>query len=141
MYMRAVTKLMIEEYGIKKIKMDFMGFPVEENSILSFHHLIVPRAKCKELGLGEGYEQWNGAILRQDPSHDYLHIIQKVDKDIYSAISREMIIQNLKGYIDSLNLRRIDDCLRSFEREHCADCTEDGSRLLIKERYTIRAKL
>ena len=40
---------------------------------LSFHHLIIPHRDCRTLGLGEGYLEWNGAILNQNTSHDYLH--------------------------------------------------------------------
>lgn len=138
--MREITKLMINEYKIMKLGIDFMGFSVDRKSSLSFHHLIVPHRDCKIAGLGEGYLWWNGAILRQNTSHDYLHLIEGKDYDVFSAITSEMIDMNIKGYLDINNLRYIDDCLKTFEREHCTDRNKKG-RLLIKEEYTRRRKL
>lgn len=50
-----------------------------------------------------------------------------------------MIDQNIKGRLDAENLRRIDDLLTYFEREHSSDRGKKG-KLLIKEDYTIRTK-
>lgn len=77
---------------------------------------------------------WNGAILRQDTSHDYLHIVQKYDDDIFGLITNEMIKENEQGRIDIENLRRIRDLLLYFEKEHCSDKTKKG-KYLIKESY------
>lgn len=123
-----------------KLGFDFMGFTVDKKSSLSFHHLIIPRKNSKEYGIGEGYLFWNGAILRQDTSHDYLHLIEAKDYDIFLAITSEMIDQNIKGYLDINNLRRINDLLTAFEREHCSDRGKKG-KLLIKDGYYRRMKL
>lgn len=138
--MREITKLMINEYKIMKLGIDFMGFYIDRKSNLSFHHLIVPHRSCKNAGLGEGYLWWNGAILRQNTSHDYLHLIEAKDYDVFSSITSEMIDMNIKGYLDIENLKYIDECLKIFEREHCADRGKKG-RLLIKEEYTRRRKM
>ena len=122
-----------------KLGYDFMGYKVDKKNSLSFHHLIVPRRNCKECGLGEGYLFWNGAILRQDTSHDYLHLIESKDYDIFLAITSEMIDQNIKGYLDIDNLRRINDILKTFEREHYHDRNKKG-KLLIKDSYFKRIK-
>lgn len=135
--MKEVTKLMIKKYALMKLKYDFMGYEFQRSHQLSFHHLIVPRRLCKQEGLGEGYLEWNGAILRQDTSHDYLHVIEHYDPDIFASITSEMIDINIKGYVDMANLREIDDMLRYFEREHCSDRTKKGS-LIIKPEYTRR---
>lgn len=135
--MKEVTKLMIKKYALMKLKYDFMGYQFQQKNQLSFHHLIVPHRLCKQQGLGEGYLDWNGAVLRQDTSHDYLHIVEKIDPDMFAALTSEMIDENVKGYLDPANLRAIDDILTQFEREHCGDRNKAG-KLLIKEPYTRR---
>ena len=135
--MKEVTKLMIKKYALMKLKYDFMGYQFQYKNQLSFHHLVVPHRLCKQQGLGEGYKAWNGAILRQDTSHDYLHIVEGIDPDMFAAITSEMIDENLKGYLDPANLKAIDDILTQFEREHCSARNKAG-RLLIKEPYTRR---
>lgn len=137
--MKQVTKQMIKDYRIKKVGFDFMGYSLQKNDIYTFHHLIVPHRKCKEQGLGEGYFVWNGAILCGKTSHPYLHLIEAKDYEMFLAISSEMIDENIKGYLDIQNIRYIDDCLKSFEREHCSDRGNKG-KLLIKEEYLRRTR-
>lgn len=138
--MREITEQMINDFKIMKIGIDFMGYKVDRKESLSFHHLIIPHRDCKLFGLGEGYLYWNGAILVQKTSHDYLHLIESKDYDIFLAITNEMIEENTKGYLDITNLRYINDCLSLFEREHCSDRSKKG-KLLIKEDYTRRIKI
>ncbi len=137
--MRAITKQMIKHYKIMKLKIDFMGYEVSKINTLSFHHLIVPHRNCKTFGLGEGYVWWNGAILNQSTSHDYLHLIEVKDYDMFLAITSEMIDENVKGYLDKENLLRIRDILEQFEREHCSDRGRKGN-LLIKDSYLRRVR-
>lgn len=135
--MKEITKLMIKKYALMKLKYDFMGYEFQRSNQLSFHHLIVPKRYCKQEGLGEGYLDWNGAILRQNTSHDYLHIIERYDPEIFELITSEMIDENLKGRLDMENMKAIDDLLSYFEREHCSDRTKKGSPI-IKPEYTRR---
>lgn len=135
--MREITKIMYKKYALNKLKYDFMGYMFENSSQLSFHHLIVPHRDCKELGLGEGYLEWNGAILRQNTAHDYLHTIERYDLDMFNAISSEMIDENVKGFLDFENIKHIDDILNCFEREYCGVRTKSG-RPIIKNEYTKR---
>lgn len=137
--MKEITKIMVNDFKIMKLGMDFMGYHVNRKQDLSYHHLIVPRRHCKEAGLGDGYLYWNGAILRQNTSHDYLHLIESKDYDIFLAITSEMIDENIKGYLDISNLKRIHDCLSLFEREHCSDRSKKG-KILIKDDYLKRRK-
>lgn len=136
--MREITKQMIADYKIKELGFDFMGYPAD--NMLSFHHLIVPHRECKTTGLGDGYYHWNGAILVQKTSHEYLHLIEAKDYDMFSAITSEMIDENQKGYLDMNNLRYILDVLHCFEREHCFDKGKKGN-YLIKEEYLYRPAL
>ena len=139
--MREVTNLMVNEFKIMKLGMDFMGYHVNRKQDLSYHHLIVQRRHCKEAGLGEGYLYWNGAILRQNTSHDYLHIIEKIDPDIFCELTSEMIDENIKGRLDIDNLKRIHDLLLYFEREHDHDTSKKGKLLIKREFVTGRVNL
>lgn len=132
--MREITKLMINEYKLKKIKCDFSGYSFDKTSQLSFHHLVVAHKDCILLGAPcEGYIKENGAILRQSSSHDYIHVIEKYDYDMFMAITQELLEENQKGYIDIENLRKIKDILVCFEREHCGDRTKKGYPLIREE--------
>lgn len=139
--MRQITRIMIQDYNIKKLKYDFMGFTFKVDKELSFHHLIISHEKCKLLGIGEGYWKENGAILVQSTSHDYLHRIRTRDEDIFYAITSEMIDENIKGKLDLENLRYIRDMLEYFEREHCSDRTRRGEPLIKEEYIRRRIKL
>lgn len=135
--MREITKIMIKKYALNKLGYDFMGYTFSNINQLSFHHLIVPHRLCKAKGLGEGYLEWNGAILRQNTSHNYLHIVERYDYDMFMAITSEMIDENIQGYLDIKNLMAINDVLEQFEREYCGARTAKGQPL-IKEEYTRR---
>lgn len=139
--MKEITKIMVNDFKIMKLGMDFMGYHVNRKQDLSFHHLIIQRRHCKEAGLGEGYLYWNGAILRQNTSHDYLHIIEKIDPDIFYELTSEMIDENIKGRLDIDNLKRIHDLLLYFEREHDHDTTKKGKLLIKREFVTGRVNL
>ena len=77
--MKDVTKEMIKIFKLKKLGCDFMGYEFVNPNELSFHHLIVARKDSQVLGIGDGYLFWNGAILRQKTSHDYLHLIERIE--------------------------------------------------------------
>ena len=139
--MREVTKLMIKDFKIMKLGYDFMGYKVNRTKDLSFHHLIIPHRESKSYGLGEGYLYWNGAILRQNTSHDYLHLIENIDPDIFYELTSEMIDENIKGRLDIDNLKRIHDLLLYFEREHDHDTSKKGKLLIKREFVTGRVNL
>ena len=139
--MKEITKIMVNDFKIMKLGMDFMGYHVNRKQDLSYHHLIIPRRHCKEAGLGEGYLYWNGAILRQDTSHAYAHVIEKIDPDIFYELTSEMIDENIKGRLDIDNLKRIHDLLLYFEREHDHDTTKKGKLLIKREFVTGRVNL
>lgn len=128
---------MIIAYKLKKLGYDFMGYDFNKTQQLSFHHLLIPRRYCGKYGLGEGYLWWNGVILRQNTSHEYLHVIESKDLDRFNAITSELIDENVKGYLDQDNLFAIDDILDSFEREYSGTSTKKG-KPLIKEEFTRR---
>lgn len=135
--MKEITKIMIEKYQLKKLKYDMMGYMFKRTQDLSFHHTIISHKDCKEMGLGEGYWEWNGSILVQKTSHDFLHVVENYDYDRFLAITSELIDENIKEYVDKANLIAINDILTGFEREYCGKRTKKGN-LLIKEEYTRR---
>lgn len=136
--MRNITKLMILKYNLLELKYDFMGYEFDKEKELSFHHLIIPKRICVARGIEEdGYIEQNGAILKQATSHNYLHIIERYDRDMFDAITALMVDENLKGYLDIDNIKRIDDILKCFEREYSGARTKHGEQL-IKEEYTKR---
>ena len=139
--MPKITNLMINDFKIMQLGMDFMGYQVTRKEQLSFHHLIIAHRDCKGMNIpADGYLWWNGAILRQNTSHDYVHVIERIDPEIFYAITSEMIDENIKGRLDVDNLRRIHDLLLYFEKEHCSDRTKSG-KPLIKPEYVRRVSL
>jgi hypothetical protein len=132
-YVKEVTKLMINEFKLRELGFDFMGYHLQKGDIYTFHHLIIPNRN------GGPYARWNGAILFSTP-HSYLHVVENKDYDVFSYVTSEMIDMNIKGYLDPQNIRAIDDALRSFEREYSGARTRKG-KVLIKEEYTRRVKL
>ena len=127
MPIKPITKLMVDEYNLRKLRYDFMGYTFERTKELSYHHLIVPRRLDGPMTIE------NGAILVQSTSHDYLHRIEMIDYDMFLAITSEMIDENIKGRLDIENLRRIRDVLLCFEKEYSGARTKKGSRVIKPE--------
>lgn len=126
--MKEITKLMIKKYALMKLKYDFMGYQLQRSNQLSYHHLIIPKRYKGPMTFE------NGTILVQRTSHDYLHIIEQYDLDMFLAITSEMIDQNLKGYLDWENLKAINDILQQFEKEYCS-LRNGKKKPLIREEY------
>lgn len=130
--MKEIAKLMIREFKIKQLGYDFMGYTLQKGDIYTFHHLIIPKRN------GGKETRDNGAILCTTP-HEYLHLIESKDLDMFCYLTSEMIDMNIQGFLNSSNIRNIDELLKQFEREHCSDRTSKG-KLLIKEEYTRRIR-
>ncbi len=128
--MNDTVKLMIKLYALDTLGYDFMGYEMKDNGMYTFHHLIVPK-KC-----GGSYSVKNGAIIRRIP-HDYLHIIEKYDLEIFNLITSEMIDMNIKGYLDIENIYNINELLCIFERDYSNIKTKKGNSI-IKEEYVRR---
>lgn len=136
--MRDITKLMIAKYKLLELKYDFMGYDFDKEKELSFHHLVIPKRLCIAQNISEdGYLEWNGAILKMSTAHNYLHTIERYDRDMFEAITEQMVDENIKGYLDLKNILYIDDVLKCFEREYSGARTKHGDPL-IKEEYTRR---
>lgn len=93
-----------------------MGFSLQKDQPLEFHHLIVPKRHCKRLE-ENGYLYWNGAILCRD-SHSLLHKIEMYDRELFLLITKEMVEENLKGRLDPENQRAILELLKIFIEDY-----------------------
>ena len=82
--MDTITKQMIKIYQLKKLKRDFMAYKFERTNELTYHHLIIPNRAGGKRTIE------NGAILTQN-SHEYLHLIERIDPEIFYFITSEMI--------------------------------------------------
>ena len=122
--MKHITELMIRKYNIMKTGYDFMGYRFSEKKSLSYHHLIVPKKN------GGKETPCNVAILVRDTSHDYLHIIERIDRKYFGYITSEMIKENKLGYIDMDIIRKIDEILLEFEEKHREDSFKKGNLIL-----------
>lgn len=127
--MKEITKQLIKDFRLKELGYDFMGYG-KQGDIYTAHHLLVPAREGGKL-------TWeNTVVLRENP-HNYLHIIENKDFELFSVITSEMYDMKIKGYLDRENLYYIDDALSYFEMEHCGDTTKKG-KPLIKDEYTRR---
>lgn len=133
--MKEVTKLMINEYNIKKLGYDMMGYTFNKTNDLTYHHLIVPKR------YGGGYTRENGAILVGTSAHPYLHLIESKDEEIFARITSEILDEKIKGKIDLENLYRIRDLLHYFEYEFRNAKGSKGKSLIKYEYKYDRIKL
>lgn len=130
---KEIIAYMIERWGVNDT--DFMGFYRDINNLsngLSYHHTKIARCKGGNVSVN------NGSILWRATSHDYLHIIERIDKDLFKYLTKILIEVNDQRYLPtSRQLTRIDSGLIIFEKEHCSDFN-GNNKPLIKEAYTRR---
>ena len=124
--MKTVTRELIRIYNQRKI--DWMGYDIRNIHDLTYHHI-----QKKEHG--GPFTLDNGALLRGDTSHEYLHIIETRDLDMYVYINNILKAINDQRFKPTREqLLQIRDVLTQFEREHDRDENSQG-KLLIKKRY------
>lgn len=139
--MKQVTEELIKDFKIIELGYDMMGYTVEKENQLSFHHLIIPRRNSRAMGIGDGYVYWNGSILRQNTAHNYLHIIERLEPELFYLISSEILDEKIKRKIDRENLLKIREMLLYFESKYKEDTCSNGALLLKKKFYTNRIEL
>ena len=139
--MKEITANMIQIYNLEALGYDFMGYTFNKTRELSFHHLIIPRNRSQQEGIGDGYVWWNGAILKRDTAHDHLHKIQEIDRETFLRITDMMVLENVNKKIDKETLLRIREYLVDFEAKHYNDTNEHGKRLIKQEFITQRIPL
>ena len=126
--MKGITKLKINQFKIKQLGYDFMGFTIKRLDECTAHHLIIPARHNGKL------TDWNTVILNGETSHPYWHLIEIKDPTIAYAITSEMIDMNIKGYLDEENIKNIHDLLDEFEAQFGNEKNSKG-KLLIKREY------
>ena len=110
--------------------LDWLNYRIVRKSDLTFHHI---QKRCD--GGKEVIE--NGALLLPVP-HQYLHLIEYRDKDIYIAINKIFEYINRQKHEPTEEQRlMIEYLLRSFEDNHRWDKGSKG-KLLIKHKYLDR---
>lgn len=133
MRLKEVTRLMINEFKIRELGHDFMGYSLQKGDVYTFHHLIIPNRH------GGPYQRWNGAILFSTP-HQYLHTIESINDKYFNYITSEMIDMNHKGYLSIYNIAEIDNILSEFEYKYWNVRNKKGKRL-IKDEYMNRKSI
>lgn len=132
--MKSITREMIKIYELKKWGIDFAGFYFSNVEQLSYHHNIIAARN------GGPETIQNGVILNGKTSHPYIHQIERIDPEIFCLITSEMLDENIKGKLDVENLKKINDLLKYFEREHLDDTTKSGKKLIKREFIEKRMK-
>lgn len=128
--MKRIVKQMIVLYDLKKTGICFMGYRLDANA--NYHHLIK-----RENGGPTSIP--NGAVIN-DSAHDYLHIIEFYDPEMFVYLNRILQKENEQGCLSLQYLRTINYILESFEREHCSTVSSKN-KILIKEEYLKRVHL
>lgn len=123
--MKDITRQMIKIYHLSEF--DFMGYKLEKNP--TFHHL-------KKSEFGGKYEISNGAVLNKI-SHQYLHIIEYKEIELYMLLNKLLKISNENKEVTIENLKAIDYLLNIFEEEYKRSYNSKGKEL-IKNEYTKR---
>lgn len=126
--MKPITSLMINMYNLKGI--DFAGFKVSKDNPYTYHHLI------KRCNSGKETIE-NGAVLTKY-SHEYLHIVETRDLELYNYINNVLKQINEQGHEPLLRqILAIDYLLKLFEKDHMNDRSSKNKRL-IKSEYLRR---
>ena len=124
---------MIHDWKIRET--DFMGFYIDrknEKDYFSYHHLRTPKSK------GGIRSIHNGSVLCRCSSHDYIHIIERYDMDVFDFIKGVMIEVNEQGYLPTSDqIVRINGALCCFEREY-SGLHEPWGPPIIRENFARR---
>lgn len=137
--MREVSKQIIDDYRLRKFKIEFMGFYFNTINDLSFHHYLVARRDCKDKGLGDGYTYENGVML-ETHSHQLLHNIENIDTDIFYAITSHFLNMKIKEALTKEDLLAIQDMLTYFIREHDRDRNSKGKLIIPNKTIELQEK-
>ena len=123
--MKPITNLMINEYGVRRVC--FMGYKVSKDNPFTYHHL---RKRCH----GGKEEIKNGAILTK-MAHQYLHILESRDEELYNLLNNVLWQINEQGFAPlERQLLAIDYILRIFEEKYSNERSSSG-KILIKREY------
>ena len=127
--MDSIKKEMLKIY--KPISnLDWMNYKLIKKDI-TYHHIVK-----KEHG---GLKTIDNGALLMPSGHEYLHLIEFKDIDIYIAINKMFRFINDQHFEPTREQREIIEyLLQKFEKEHNEDKTSKGKQL-IKYKYLERS--
>ncbi len=117
------------DFELDKNGYDFMGYFFDDKKQLSYHH-IIPR----HYGGKTTYE--NGSLLVRSTAHNYIHVIEALDYNLFIELSHELKQEHLDG-ITKEHLIAIRQMLELFESRHQGEYSKNGL-LIIKEDFVRR---
>ena len=110
--------------------LDWLNYRIIRKCDLTYHHIV---KKCD----GGDNSISNGALLLPTP-HQYLHLIENLDIEIYIKLNEIFKIINKQGYEPTLEQRRlIEYLLQEFELIHKWDKGPKG-KILVQKKYLKR---
>ena len=119
---------MIKLYQMSEI--DWFGYQRTPHSGFSYHHLL----KAED---GGKLVISNGAILTKN-AHDYLHIIEQRELEMYVYLNNLLTKINEQGFMPTKKqYQTINRMLKEFESLHRKDRTQKNQKL-IKQKYLVR---
>lgn len=119
--MDKITKEMIKIY--QPLDYDWMNYKINRNSNLTYHHII------KDCNGGKRSIE-NGALLIE-VAHQYLHLIECKDIDIYIGINKMFeMINKQKSSPTKEQRETIESMLLYFEYKHRNDKNSKGKNLI-----------
>ena len=117
------------DFNLHKLGYDFMGYTFDSKKELSYHHIKTKQQKGKTT-----YE--NGAILNRITSHNYIHVIEAYEYELFKEISEELKREHKDG-ITKEHLQTIRQILEYFECKYKDTQTKNGV-LIVKEDFVRR---
>lgn len=127
--MGSLTNRLFYEFELHKLGYDFMGYTFDDKKEISYHHIQPRHYKGKTT-----YE--NGALLNRNTSHNYIHIIEEYEFQLFIELSQELIAEHKDG-ITKEHLLAIRQMLEFFEQKYKEQYTKRGI-LIVKEEYVRR---
>ena len=127
--MGSLANRLFYDFGLHKLGYDFMGYYFDDKKELSYHHIQTRHHKGKTT-----YE--NGALLNRNTSHNYIHIIEEYEFQLFIELSQELIAEHKDG-ITKEHLLAIRQMLEFFEQKYKEQYTKRGI-LIVKEEYVRR---
>lgn len=129
--MKQITKEMLQIYKPLS-NLDWMNYKIVKKD-MTFHHILKRVDGGKQIIT-------NGALL-MPIAHQYLHLIEYRDIEVYNAINQMFRYVNQQQHEPTKEQRQIIEfLLRQFEVEHKNDKGSKG-KTLIQRKYLERGKI
>lgn len=126
--MKNISKRMLKIYEPIS-NLDWMNYHLVKEEI-TLHHI---KKKCDG-----GKKEMSNLALLMPTGHQYLHLIECIDIDVYLELNALFKVINMQQKEPTLMQRGvIEDILMSFEEQHRWEKDRDGN-LLIKRKYLKR---